>query len=111
MALELTSNNFKSSILDEEKLVLVDFWADWCGPCRAVAPLIDALDERYENLVVGKINVDEEAELAEEYRVSSIPTVVFFKDGVVVERMVGAHQEEDYQNIIEAYLKSEEDVD
>ncbi len=111
MALELTSNNFKSSILDEEKLVLVDFWADWCGPCRAVAPLIDALDERYENLVVGKINVDEEAELAEEYRVSSIPTVMFFKDGVVVERMVGAHQEEDYQNIIEAYLKSEEDVD
>lgn len=111
MALELTSNNFKSSILDEEKLVLVDFWADWCGPCRAVAPLIDALDERYENLVVGKINVDEEPELAEEYRVSSIPTVMFFKDGVVVERMVGAHQEEDYQNIIEAYLKSEEDVD
>ena len=76
--------------LQENKLVMVDFWADWCGPCKMLAPLIEDLAEKYsESAVVGKVNVDEEQELAIRYRVMSIPTVIFFKDGQEIDRKVG----------------------
>ena len=76
--------------LGEGKLMMVDFWADWCGPCRMLAPVIDQLAERYEGKVVsGKVNVDDEQELAIRYGVMSIPTVIFFKDGTEIDRKVG----------------------
>ena len=76
--------------LGEGKLMMVDFWADWCGPCQMLAPVIDQLAERYEGKVVsGKVNVDDEQELAIRYGVMSIPTVIFFKDGKEIDRKVG----------------------
>lgn len=74
----------------DDKLVVVDFWADWCGPCKMLAPLIESLDKEYEGRVtVGKVNVDDEQELAIRYGVMSIPTVIFFKDGQEIDRKVG----------------------
>lgn len=76
--------------LGEGKLMMVDFWADWCGPCKMLAPLIDSLAGQYDGQVlVGKVNVDEEQELAIRYGVMSIPTVIFFKDGKEIDRKVG----------------------
>ncbi len=105
MALVLTSENFEAEVLQEDSLVLVDFWAEWCGPCRSIAPLIDQLDEEFsDRITVGKVNVDEEQLIAEEYHVSSIPTIFIFKDGVVVERLIGAHSYLDYIDTINKYL-------
>ena len=76
--------------LGEGKLMMVDFWADWCGPCRMLSPVIDRLAEQYEGQVIsGKVNVDDEQELAIRYGVMSIPTVIFFKDGKEIDRKVG----------------------
>lgn len=76
--------------LSEGKLMMVDFWADWCGPCKMLAPVIDGLAEQYAGkAVVGKVNVDEEQELAIRYGVMSIPTVIFFKNGEEIDRKVG----------------------
>ena len=76
--------------LNEGKLMMVDFWAAWCGPCRMLAPMVDDLAAQYEGkAVVGKVNVDEEQELAIRYGVMSIPTVIFFKDGKEIDRKVG----------------------
>lgn len=108
MALKITNDNFKETVLENEGLVLVEFWANWCGPCRSIAPVIDALDEAYTDILVGKINVDESSELAEEYRVSSIPTVILFEKGICAERIVGAHKFEEYQDIIDSHLDIEE---
>ena len=88
--LVLTSDNFKTEVLESEIPVLVDFWASWCGPCRMLGPVIAELAEEYEGKVkVGKVNVDEEEELAMEYNVQSIPTVLLFKGGEVVEQSLG----------------------
>lgn len=76
--------------LNEGKLMMVDFWAEWCGPCRMLGPLIEDLADKYEGkAVVGKVNVDEEQELAIRYQVMNIPTVIFFKDGKEIDRKVG----------------------
>ncbi len=76
--------------LNDGKLMMVDFWADWCGPCKMLGPVIDDLANQYEGkAIVGKVNVDEEQELAIRYGVMSIPTVIFFKDGKEIERKVG----------------------
>ena len=80
--------------LDQGKLMMVDFWADWCGPCRMLGPVIEDLADRYEGkAVVGKVNVDDEQELAIRYGVMSIPTVIFFKDGKEIDRKVGVMPE------------------
>lgn len=105
MTLHITKDNFEEEVIQSDQLVLVDFWADWCGPCRAVAPIIDQLDETFCEVKVGKVNVDLESELAESYRVSSIPTVFLFDRGVVVERMVGVHSPEDYEAVIRGHLE------
>ena len=76
--------------LAQKRLLMVDFWADWCGPCKMLAPLIESLDKEYEGRVtVGKVNVDDEQELAIRYGVMSIPTVIFFKNGQEIDRKVG----------------------
>ena len=88
--------------LGEGKLMMVDFWADWCGPCRMLAPVIDKLAEQYEGKVVsGKVNVDDEQELAIRYGVMSIPTVIFFKDGKEIDRKVGVMPPAAFTQVLE----------
>lgn len=91
MSLEITEKNFQEKVLDSDKPVLVDFWASWCGPCRAVGPIIDELAEDYKDkAVIGKVNVDEQQALSERFKVMSIPTLLIFKNGEVVHQMIGA---------------------
>ena len=91
MALKLTDSNFQSTVLDSDKLSMVDFWAVWCGPCLAVAPIVEKLAEEYEGkVVIGKVDVDNNPEVALQYGIRSIPTILFIKDGKVVDKQVGA---------------------
>ena len=86
----ITKDNFEQEVLSSDKPVLLDFWASWCGPCRMVSPIVDEIAEEREDIKVGKINVDEESELAARFRVMSIPTLVVMKDGEIVNQSVGA---------------------
>ena len=91
--------------LAEGKLMMVDFWAAWCGPCRMLAPMVDDLAAKYEGkAVVGKVNVDEERELAIRYGVMSIPTVIFLKDGKEIDRKVGVMPPEEFIKVLDANL-------
>ena len=89
--------------LAQKGLLMVDFWADWCGPCKMLAPLVENLDKEYEGRVtVGKVNVDDEQELAIRYGVMSIPTVIFFKDGKEIDRKVGVMPPEAFTQVLDA---------
>jgi thioredoxin 1 len=89
--IELTVDNFDELVLNSEKPYLVDFWAAWCGPCTAVAPIVEAIAaEKADVLNVGKLNVDEQMEIAQRYRIISIPTLLLFKDGEIVQTIVGS---------------------
>ena len=95
MEVTITKNNFEAEVLRSEITVLVDFWATWCGPCRMLAPVISEIAEEYAGTVkVGKVNVDEEPELAMQFRVDSIPTVMLFKEGRLVNTTVGFRPKE-----------------
>ena len=90
MSIKITEQNFDTEVLQSAMPVVVDFWADWCGPCRMLAPVMEDLAGQYDGkALVGKVNVDEEPELAVRYGVMSIPTVIFFKDGKEIARKVG----------------------
>ena len=105
LVLEINEDNFEALVMDEEKPVLLDFWASWCGPCRMVAPHVDAVAEDMEGeLVVGKVNVDEQADLAARFNVMSIPTLVLMKDGHVLETMVGARSRSEIMKTIRKKL-------
>ncbi len=92
-------------VIQGDKPALVDFWAVWCGPCKTLTPVIDELAKNYEGkALVGKVNVDEERALAQEYRVFSIPTMFFFKDGKVVKQIVGARPYEEIAKILDNYI-------
>jgi thioredoxin 1 len=94
----LTQENFETEVLKSSKPVLVDFWAEWCGPCKMIAPLLDELAAEYDGKVkIGKINTDEQQQLASEYGVSSIPTLLFFKNGQIVNQFVGARGKRDFK--------------
>lgn len=86
----INKNNFQNEVLNSEKPVLLDFWAPWCGPCRMVSPIVDEIATERGDIKVGKVNVDEERELAGQFGVMSIPTLVVIKGGRVVNQMVGA---------------------
>lgn len=91
MAIELNEKNFQSEIIDSPIPALVDFWASWCMPCRMVAPVIDEISQEYQGkLKVGKVNVDNEPKLAEKYSIMSIPSILLFKAGKVVDTIIGA---------------------
>ena len=89
-ALHITKNNFKEEVLSSDKLVLIDFWASWCDPCRMVGPIIDEIAKERPDVKVCKVNVDEEPELASEFHIMSIPTLVVMKDGEVLRQSLGA---------------------
>lgn len=97
----LTDSNFKDEI--SEGLVLVDFWAPWCGPCRMLAPIIEEVAKEVEDVKIGKLNVDEQQSTAQQFQVMSIPTVILFKDGEPVETIVGLRNKEAYTEVIEAH--------
>ena len=88
--ININKNNFRNEVLDSEKPVLLDFWASWCGPCRMVSPIVDEIAAERSDIKVGKVNVDEQPELAAQFGVMSIPTLVVMKGGKVANQMVGA---------------------
>ena len=86
---KITENNFEELVIKNEKTVLLDFYADWCGPCKMLAPVLESLSEENPDIVVGKINVDDEGGLANTFKVSAIPTLVVMKEGKAVEKQMG----------------------
>lgn len=99
--INLTNQNFEEEVLKSDLPVLVDFFATWCGPCKMIAPIIVEIAERYEGKVkVGKVNVDDENELAMKYQISSIPTLVLFKDGKVANTKIGLCSKSEIENMI-----------
>jgi len=97
---KLTTDNFDKTLKDNA-VVLVDFWAPWCGPCRVQAPILEEVATQIDSdTVIGKVNVDENKELASRYEISSIPTLIVFKDGVIQQKLVGVHQKDDLLKMI-----------
>lgn len=93
-AININKNNFKSEVMDSEKKVLLDFWAPWCGPCRMVVPIVEEIARQCPDIKVGKINVDEEVELAGQFGIMSIPTLMVIENGKVVNQAMGARPKE-----------------
>ena len=101
--LELTDANFENEVLKSSQPVLVDFWAEWCGPCRLLAPTIEKIATDYAGKVkVGKVDTDVNRDIATKYRISAIPTVILFKDGQVAQTFVGLRKEADFKQAIDA---------
>lgn len=91
----ITKENFQSEVVQSDKPVLLDFWATWCGPCRMVSPIVDQIADERSDIKVGKIDVDEQPELAQQFRIISIPTLVVMKDGQIANKAVGAMPKEE----------------
>ncbi|HKL93863.1 MAG TPA: thioredoxin [Clostridia bacterium] len=105
MSIVLTKENFDTTIENSAKPVLVDFWATWCGPCKMLGPIIEEISVDYKDkAVVAKLNVDDEGEIAEKFGIMSIPSVLIFKNGQLVEKMIGFRKKEQIAAIIDKYL-------
>lgn len=101
MAIAITKENFKNVVLESSEPVLVDFWAAWCRPCQMLGPIVESLSEEVKGLaVVGKVNVDEQAELANQFRIMSIPTVLVFKGGKVVNSIIGVRSKDELRKAL-----------
>lgn len=106
MAIELTDNNFEELVLKSGKPVIVDFWAEWCGPCRMVGPIVNEIGEDYKDkAVIGKLDVDNNPGVTQKFGIRNIPTILFFKNGVVADKQVGAVPKSILVNKLEAMLK------
>ena len=104
MAMQISQENFQD-LLQGDKPVVVDFWAEWCAPCRMIAPIVDALAEEYgDKVIIGKINVDESEDIASEYGIRNIPTLLFFKNGELVDKHVGGTNKATLEAKIKALL-------
>jgi thioredoxin 1 len=105
MALQFTDANFKSTVLDSDKVTIVDFWAEWCGPCRMVGPIVEEIAKEYDGkALVGKVDVDSNPETAMKYGIRSIPTILFIKGGEVVDKQVGAVPKAQLVSILQKHL-------
>lgn len=105
MEIKLNKENFEAEVLKSEKPVLVDFWATWCGPCRMLAPALESIAEAYaDKMVVGKVNVDEEMELAIQYKIVSIPALYLFENGEVKAKTIGYMDENELKKFVDGAL-------
>ena len=105
MGLELTDANFEELVMNSDKPVLVDFWAVWCGPCRMVGPVVDEISNDYEGrAIVGKVDVDNNPEVAQKYGIRNIPTILFLKNGEIVDKQVGAVQKNTLAEKLDAMM-------
>ena len=100
-AIDINKHNFQNEVMDSEKKVLLDFWAPWCGPCRMVVPMVEEIAKERPDIKVGKVNVDEQPELAMEFGVMSIPTLVVMKDGKILRQSVGARPKNQILEMLE----------
>jgi thioredoxin 1 len=105
MAKEFNDANFQTEVLSSDKLSMIDFWAEWCGPCRAIGPIVEEISKEYDGKVnVGKVNVDHNPQLSINYGITSIPAILFIKDGKVVDKLVGAQPKGNFLKKIEAHV-------
>ncbi len=105
MAKEFTDSNFQAEVLDSNQLSMIDFWAEWCGPCRAIGPVVEEISREFEGRVnVGKVNVDHNPQLSMNYGITSIPAILFIKNGQVVDKLVGAQPKHNFVKKIESHL-------
>lgn len=105
MAKEFTDSNFQTDVLASDKLTVIDFWAEWCGPCRAIGPVIEELSKEYDGKAnIGKLNVDNNPEVSMNYGITSIPAILFIKNGEVVDKLVGAQPKANFVRKIEAHI-------
>lgn len=105
MALEFTDANFQNNVLESDKLTVVDFWAEWCGPCRAIGPVIEELSKDFNGKVnIGKLNVDHNPDVSIKYGITSIPAILFIKGGKVVDKQIGAAPKSILEKKIQAHI-------
>ncbi len=104
-ALEITEANFKEVVMQSDQPVLIDFWAAWCGPCKVLGPIVDELSGEYEGkAIIGKINTEEQQRLAATFQIKSIPTLLVFKEGKMVERFTGVVPKPNLEEILDTYI-------
>lgn len=101
---DLTTESFDKEVLQSDKLTLVDFWAEWCNPCKMTAPVLEAIDKKLENVKICKVNIDENMPLAQEYGIMSIPAIFFFKEGKKINEVIGFHSQTELEEQIDKFL-------